>query len=91
MGNPRTLKVNLNEYGYYMELDVRKDDCNRESAHWHLCKNGRRIGQISAYGTWTSRPAESSSIIREAEELTRSYSSTIIEYYDYNRVNGAGY
>ena len=56
MGYPRTLKINLNEYGYYMELDVSKADCNRESAHWHLCKNGRRIGQISTYGIWASYP-----------------------------------
>ena len=89
MGYSRTLKINLNEYGYYMELDVSKADCNRESAHWHLCKNGRRIGQISTYGIWASYPAESSSIIREAEELTRQYSSIIEEYYAHNRLYGA--
>ena len=89
MGYPKTLKVDLNEFCYYMELDVSKADCNREEAHWHLCKRGMRIGQISAYGSWTQYPSESSSIIREAEDLTRRYSSTISEYYNYNRTNGA--
>ena len=86
---PRTLKVDLNEYGYYMELDVSRADCNREAAHWHLCKNGVRIGQISTYGTWASYPRERSSIINEAELLTSQYSSTIEEYYDHNRMYGA--
>jgi hypothetical protein len=74
-----------------MEVDVRKSDCNFESAHWHLCKNGRRIGQISAYGSWTRTPDVSSSIRKEAEELTSLYSSEIIDCYDYNRINGADY
>lgn len=92
MGNPRTLKVSLKEYGYYMELDTRKSDCNFErTPHWHLCKNGRRIGQISAYGSWTSTPDVSSSIRKEAEELTSMYSSTICEYYAYNAENGADF
>lgn len=91
MGSPRTLKVPLDEYGYYMELDTSRWDCSRESAHWHLCKNGRRIGQISVYGSWTEYPSTdaSASIIREAEQLTSRYSSEIRDGYEYNRVNGA--
>ena len=90
MSNPRTLKRYLSEYGYYMELDTSKSDCNRGSPHWHLCKNGRRIGQISAWGSWTSIPTDiSSSVRKEAEDMTAAYSSEINEYYNYNRVNGA--
>jgi len=74
-----------------MEVDTRKSDCNRESAHWHLCQHGRRIGQISAYGSWTSRPDVSSSIRKEAEDLTSSYCSQIISTYEYNRSNGSDY
>ena len=92
MGNPKTLKVNLSSSGYYMELDTRKSDCNFErTPHWHLCQHGRRIGQINVYGSWASSPDVSSSIRREAESLTSSYSSTISEYYAYNRENGSDY
>ncbi len=91
MGYPRTLEVPLRESGFHMEVDTRKSDCNRESAHWHLCQHGRRIGQISAYGSWTSCPDVSSSIRKEAEELTDRYSSMIISTYDYNRENGSDY
>ena len=90
MSNPERLEVSLSEYGYRMEIDLCKWDCSREEAHWHLCKNGRRIGQISAYGSWTSKPSDvSSAIIREAESLTARYSSEIIRVYNHNRENGA--
>ena len=93
MGYPRTLKINLNEYGYYMELDIAKQYCAQEAPHWHLCKNGRRIGQISADGYWTTYPSTdaNSSVIKEAENLTRQYRSEIIESYNYNKENGADY
>ena len=91
MGYPRTLEVSLRESGYHMEVDTRKSDCNRESAHWHLCQHGRRIGQISAYGDWTSRPDVSSSIRKEAEDLTSRYHSEIIAAYEHNRQNGSDY
>ena len=91
MGYPRTLKVSLSEYGYSMEVDTRKSDCNRESAHWHLCHRGSRIGQISVYGTWTSTPSVSSSIRKEAESLTSSYCREIEDCYAYNRENGSDY
>lgn len=89
MGYPRTLSVPLGEYGYEMVLDTKKDDCNRERPHWHLCQRGRRIGQISAFGEWTSYPDVSASIRKEAEALTRTYRSEIEDGYDYNRINGA--
>ena len=92
MGYPKTLKVYLSSSGYYMELDTRKSDCNFErTPHWHLCQHGRRVGQISAYGSWTTFPSVSSSIRREAEDLTSSYRSQICEYYAYNAENGADY
>ena len=93
MGNPRTLRVNLNEHGYRMELDTAKQYCAQEPPHWHLCKNGIRVGQISADGLWTEYPSTDVSrrAIEEAESLTRSYRSEIIEYYNYNKENGADY
>lgn len=91
MGYPRTLKVSLSEYGYSMEVDTRKSDCNRESAHWHLCLKGSRIGQIFTYGTWASNPSVSSSIRKEAESLTSSYRREIEDCYAYNRENGSDY
>lgn len=93
MGVPKELRVDLSDYGYRMVLDTAKQYCAQEDPHWHLCKNGKRVGQISAYGTWTKYPSTdvSSRAIREAEDLTSQYSSTIIEYYNYNKVNGADY
>ena len=91
VSNPRRFEKSLSEYGYHMEVDTRKSDCNRESAHWHLCKNGRRIGQISPYGSWTSYPDVSSSIRKEAEALTSTYASDIVSCYEYNRENGSDY
>ncbi len=52
---------------------------------------GCRVGQISAYGSWASYPDVSTSIRKEAEELTSSYRSLICEYYAYNAENGADY
>ena len=90
--NPRIFKKDLSEYGYSMEVDVKKDDCNREAAHWHLCKNGRRIGQIMVPRcVWTELPSDCSRrVIAEAEELTREYADEIESVYNYNRLNGAG-
>lgn len=90
--SPKTLNVSLSSHGYSMELDIRKSDCNFErTPHWHLCHHGSRIGQISAYGVWTKTPDVSSSIRKEAEQLTSQYSSTICEYYAYNAEYGADY
>ena len=75
---------------YHMEVDVKKDDCNREGAHWHLCQGSRRIGQIFTYGSWKETPDVSSSIRREAEELTSIWRSEIESTYNYNREHGAG-
>ena len=91
MGYPIVLHEPLDEYGYYMENDTAKQYCTRgEAPHWHLCKNGRRIGQISASGVWADRPYDvNSSIIREAERITSRMSSRITEAYYYNAENGA--
>lgn len=90
MSNPKTLKVSLAEFGYYMEVDVSKWDCSREPVHWHLCKNGKRIGQIWVSSmTWKELPDVSSSIEKEARRLTQSYSSEITAIYHYNKENGA--
>ena len=76
---------------YHMEVDLAKDDCNREAPHWHLCQNGRRIGQIFTYGSWASTPDVSASIRNEAEELTRTWRDEIESAYNHTREHGAGY
>ncbi len=93
MGNPNRLKEDLDEYGYYMEIDIAKQYCAQEEAHWHLCKNGRRIGQISYKGVWTEYPSTDvpRSVVKEAERLTERLSDKIYEAYFYNKVNGADY
>ena len=91
--DPRRFEKTLQSSSeYYMEVDVSRDDCNREGTHWHLCKKGQgRIGQISIYGDWARRPEASASIIKEAEELTSRYSYEIEKTYSHNRDYGAGY
>lgn len=92
VGNPKRFEVTLrSSSSYKLKVDVTKDDCNREQTpHWHLCKDGERIGQINIYANWTSEPDVSSKIRLEAEDLTIKYSKEIGEIYAYNRVNGAG-
>ena len=90
--SPERFKVTLStSSSYHMEVDVNKDDCNREGPHWHLCKDGRRIGQIFTYGSWASTPDVSASIQREAEQLTSTYRYDIERAYNHNREHGAGY
>jgi len=92
MANPRTFEKDLSSYGYHMEVDTRKSDCNRErTPHWHLCGKHDRIGSISIYGDWIETPDADRKIIKEAEELTSRYSPDIRDAYEYNRVNGSDY
>ncbi len=91
--NPKRLEKSLSS-GYHMEIDLRKSDCNRErTPHWHLAKGGTRYGSISAYGEWIQQPPKDvpRSVVKEAEDLTRTYSSDIKETYEYNRENGSDY
>lgn len=90
MGYPMRFEQDLKEYGYSMEVDIKKDDCNRERPHWHLCKNGRRIGQIWVSSvTWESLPDVGKSIREEAEDFTRRYSDDITKAYLNNQKFGA--
>ena len=90
MEGPRTLEVSLSSYGYHMEIDVKKDDCERErTPHWHLCDRRSRLGSITAYGLWIKKPRVDRVIMREAEMLTSRYSSEIKQIYEHNRLYGA--
>ena len=87
--SPKKLNSDFSEYGYSMELDIRKRDCNSgEAPHWHLCHKGRRIGKIFTDGQWAASPEVSPFIIREAERLTKRFSDTIKDYYAYNAEHG---
>lgn len=92
MANPRTFEIDLSSYGYHMEVDTRKSDCNRErTPHWHLCGKHERLGSISIYGQWIEEPDVSKHLKKEAEELTSRYASTISDVYEHNRIDGADY
>ena len=91
MSSPKRFEVPLSSHGYHMEVDTRKSDCNRESAHWHLCNRSDRIGSISVYGSWVQYPNVDRRIMKEAEELTSTYASEIRSVYDHNRQNGSDY
>ena len=93
MGYPKTLKENLSSYGLYMELDTAKQYCAQEPPHWHLCKNGKRIGQIFTNGLWKDHEPEdvNKSTLREIVDLTLRLADKITEYYYYNKENGSDY
>ena len=38
-------KLRIN-YNLQCEVDQKKSDCNREPAHCHITRNGRRIAQV---------------------------------------------
>ena len=87
--DPKRFETSIGS-GYAMEVDVIRDDCRREPAHWHLTKNGRRIGQIWVDSCrWASTPDAPRWVIDEAESKTSSYSSEIKEVYRYNAEYGA--
>ena len=92
MANPRTFEMDLSSYGYHMEVDTRKSDCNRErTPHWHLCNRNSRVGSISVYGSWIKEPNVDRRVKKEAEELTSRYASIIRDVYDHNRQYGSDY
>ena len=92
MSNPRKFEIDQSSYGYHLEVDVRRSDCNRgEPPHWHLWHGRSRVGSINIYGQWVERPGVDRHIEKEAEELTSRYSSTIREVYEHNRGYGADY
>lgn len=91
MSSPRRFEKSLSSYGYHMEVDTRKSDCNREAPHWHLCNRSGRIGSISVYGSWVQYPNADRRVIKEAEELTSRYSYEIREAYEHNRIDGSDY
>ena len=92
MPNPERLEVPLSSYGYHMEVDTRKSDCNRErTPHWHLCSRSGREGSISIYGDWVKEPSVDRKIKKEAEDLTRQYAGEISRVYEHNRIDGSDY
>ena len=89
MGTPCTLQVPLKEDGYCMVLDTARKQCMEELPHWHLYKNGAKIGQISWNGRWQEIPSADNSVLKEAEESTIEYSKQIREFYYRNRMYGS--
>jgi len=76
---------------YHLEVDIGRDDCNREKAHWHLCERGRRIAQIFIDPVhYECVPCGvQQRVVNEALELTECYSRDIREAYLHNKVFGA--
>ncbi|MBP5512092.1 hypothetical protein J6X90_01765 [Candidatus Saccharibacteria bacterium] len=88
---PREFRVDLKTDGYYMEVDTKKDNCKHEPAHWHLCKDGRKVGKISVPGcVWSELPSDcTGDVINEAKEVTVNNLEEIESVYKYNSLNGA--
>lgn len=92
MENPKKFECPLNEYGYHMEVDIRRDDCQRErSPHWHLVHGRNRIGVVETYDPYNPVFTEkvSKRIEKEVIELTIRYRNEIEETYEWNRENGS--
>ena len=76
---------------YSIEVDVKKDDCRREAAHCHVCRNGRRVGQVFLSScTFSSAPSDIPYSVQADILNYISRISSDIEYaYEYYRNYGA--
>ena len=74
-----------------VEVDLSKWDCNRESAHCHVCANGYRVGQVWLDSiTFESGPSELS--FREVNNVLRAIADHRYELnnaYENNRKYGS--
>ena len=88
--NPRRWEKPLSG-DYALEVDVKKDDCNREPPHVHLTFRGRRIGQIwTESATFERLPSDApSSIINDAIYEVERNRWEINEVSNDNRQYGA--
>lgn len=89
--NPKRFELDLGG-GFALEVDVKRDDCNREPPHCHLTFRGRRIGQIWAESaTFTRIPSDAPShIINDAIYEVERNRWDIVEIYNHNKMYGAG-
>lgn len=88
---PRRYETDLGS-GWTLEVDVKKDDCNREPPHCHLCYRGRRYGQIWLDGcVFEKLPGDvPNNIINLALSRVAECGDEMEEVYNYNRMYGAG-
>ena len=68
------LKLRINQ-NLWCEVDVRKDDCNREAAHCHITRNGERIAQV-----WLDPVC-----IESARKLDRNEVNLVYDFVSDNR------
>lgn len=79
-------------YNLQCEVDQRKCDCNREPAHCHITRNGRRVAQI-----WLNpvRIEPGHSLDRNEVDIVlgavRANYYQLQREYDFNREHGADY
>ena len=75
---------------YKMEVDVTRDDCLREPAHWHLYDGGWRIAQVWVDSCMFEREPDVARYVKEeALRLTSMYASEIKDAYRHNAKYGA--
>lgn len=83
------MKLRIN-YNLQCEVDVRKDDCHRESAHCHITRNGCRVAQV-----WLNpvRIESGHNLDRSEINLVHDFVSdnryTLEREYEHNRNYGA--
>lgn len=88
MGKPRTLKIPIGLYGYHMEVDTLKADCDHEPPHWHFCHGSLKLGQIFIDGQWVKTPNIGLAIRQLAESYTKALGPAITETYNHNKTYG---
>lgn len=88
---PRRFHIDLRSGDYYLMVDLKKDDCNREAAHWHLYHGNTRVGTIPARNPGDAKYDSSvgDSARNECYDYTVRYRYAIEETYDHNRTYGA--
>ena len=85
------MKIRIN-YNLQCEVDQRKSDCNREAAHCHITRNGRRVAQVwlepihIEYGHSLNR-----SEIDQVLDVVTDHRHELLREYEYNRKYGADY
>ena len=91
MPNPKRLSIRVSGTKYYLEVDVKKSDCNREPAHCHLTDGYSRIAQIwLATCAFKENPRNVS--FNDRSRILDAVASNRYELedaYNYNRDNGA--
>lgn len=83
------MKMRIN-HNLQCEIDSKKDDCNREAAHCHVTRNGRRVAQVWLYPVCIESGHDlNRNEVRVVYDFVCDNAYALAEEYEYNREHGA--